>query len=72
MISEHWHLRSDAQPGHIARGSESLYLKANLCGLKYGGLGSSTAQQLRLQTALPGTNGSGFEYALLLRTVSYS
>lgn len=48
MISENWHLHSEKQPGHIARGSDTLYLKANLFGLKYCGLASSTAQQLRL------------------------
>lgn len=48
MISENWHLHSEAQPGHIAHGSDALYLKANLFGLKYCGLVSSTAQQLYL------------------------
>ena len=48
MISENRHLHSEKQPGHTARGSDTLYLKADLFGLKYCGLGSSTAQQLCL------------------------
>lgn len=47
MISENHLLHTEKQPEHIARSSKTLCLKANLFAVKYCGLGSSPAQQLR-------------------------